>query len=126
MAIWYKLWQFGIVFGHLVYFSHFGMFGPRTIWQPCVQCDQFGRIFVKWEIVYFGQFCEYYKSSPNFMATFFHGKSYKLIWTKNGLGYILCDFFTNASGHPASLRDTVCNPKGHIFEMQAGKHLIIQ
>jgi hypothetical protein len=35
MAIWYNLWQFGIVCGHLVYFSHFGMFGQRKIWQPC-------------------------------------------------------------------------------------------
>jgi hypothetical protein len=26
VAIWYNLWTFGIVFGHLVYFSHFGMF----------------------------------------------------------------------------------------------------
>jgi hypothetical protein len=35
MVIWYNLWQFDIVCGHLVYFSHFGMFGPRKIWQPC-------------------------------------------------------------------------------------------
>jgi hypothetical protein len=34
MAIWYHLWPFGIVSGHLVYFSHFGMFGPSEIWQP--------------------------------------------------------------------------------------------
>jgi hypothetical protein len=33
-AIWYNLWPFGIVCGHLVYFSLFGMFGPRKIWQP--------------------------------------------------------------------------------------------
>jgi hypothetical protein len=32
--IWYKLWPFGIVCGHLVYFSHFGVFRPRKIWQP--------------------------------------------------------------------------------------------
>jgi hypothetical protein len=25
-VIWYNLWQFSIVFGHLEYFSHFGMF----------------------------------------------------------------------------------------------------
>jgi hypothetical protein len=35
MAIWYNLWPFSIVCGHLVYLSHFGMFGPRKIWQPC-------------------------------------------------------------------------------------------
>jgi hypothetical protein len=28
------LWPFGTVCGHLVYFSHFGIFGPRKIWQP--------------------------------------------------------------------------------------------
>jgi hypothetical protein len=28
-----NLWQFGIVCGHLVYFSRFGMFVPRKIWQ---------------------------------------------------------------------------------------------
>jgi hypothetical protein len=22
----------------LVYFPHFGMFGPRKIWQPCSEC----------------------------------------------------------------------------------------
>jgi hypothetical protein len=34
-AIWYNLWQCDIVCGHLVYFSHFGIFGPGKIWQPC-------------------------------------------------------------------------------------------
>jgi hypothetical protein len=29
MAIWYNLWQVGIVCGHLVYFSHFGMLGQN-------------------------------------------------------------------------------------------------
>jgi hypothetical protein len=35
MSIWHNVWQFGIDCGHLVYISHFGMFGPRQIWQPC-------------------------------------------------------------------------------------------
>jgi hypothetical protein len=35
MAIWYNLWPVDIVCGHLVYFSQFGMFRPRKIWQPC-------------------------------------------------------------------------------------------
>jgi hypothetical protein len=34
MAIWYNLWPFGIVCGDLLYFSQFGMLGPRKIWQP--------------------------------------------------------------------------------------------
>jgi hypothetical protein len=33
MVTWHNVWQFGIVCGHLVYFSHFGMFGPRKIWN---------------------------------------------------------------------------------------------
>jgi hypothetical protein len=33
-AIWYISMQFGIVCHHLVYFSRFGRFGPRKIWQP--------------------------------------------------------------------------------------------
>jgi hypothetical protein len=35
------------------------------------------------------------------LATFFRGKMYSLILIENGLGYILGDFFTNSSGHPA-------------------------
>jgi hypothetical protein len=30
-----QLWPFGKVFSNFVYFSNFGMFGPRKIWQPC-------------------------------------------------------------------------------------------
>jgi hypothetical protein len=29
MAIWHNVWKLGIVCGHLVYFSLFGMFGPK-------------------------------------------------------------------------------------------------
>jgi hypothetical protein len=43
MAIWHNVWQFGIVCGHLVYFSHFGMFVPRKIWQPCSSVRLFSR-----------------------------------------------------------------------------------
>jgi hypothetical protein len=34
MALWNILWPFGIVCGHLLYFSQFGMFGQSKIWQP--------------------------------------------------------------------------------------------
>jgi hypothetical protein len=47
-----------------------------------------------------GSCCENYRSSQNNGATFFHGKSNVVIFTKNVFGYILGDFFTNASGHP--------------------------
>jgi hypothetical protein len=33
-AIWYNVWPFGIICGHLLYCLHFGMFGPRKIWKP--------------------------------------------------------------------------------------------
>jgi hypothetical protein len=32
--IWYHLWPFRIICGHLVHFSRFGMIAPRKIWQP--------------------------------------------------------------------------------------------
>jgi hypothetical protein len=41
-AIWYSLQPFDKVCGHLVYFSVFGMFGPRKIWQPRRQRTAFG------------------------------------------------------------------------------------
>jgi hypothetical protein len=31
IAIWYNVWPFGVLCGPLVYFSRFGMFGPRKI-----------------------------------------------------------------------------------------------
>jgi hypothetical protein len=73
------------------------------------QGDQIGRIFAFWVIVYFGQFLENNKRSPNDWTTFSHGKRYSSIVTKDGfgyilgyfLGYILGAFFTSSSGHPA-------------------------
>jgi hypothetical protein len=41
-----------------------------------------------------------YKSSPSFCGTFCYGKNYELVLAKNGLGYILGNFFANSSGHP--------------------------
>jgi hypothetical protein len=38
-------------------------------------------------------FCENYINSPHFYATFFLSTDAALIFTKNGLGYILGDFF---------------------------------
>jgi hypothetical protein len=37
---------------------------------------------------------------------FFRGKIDWLILTKNVFGYILCEFFTNSSGHPPSRTQT--------------------
>jgi hypothetical protein len=59
-----------------------------------------GRIFAYWAFFYFRQLFKIKRFSSNFWATFVHGKSYVLILTKNCLGFILGDFFTNLSGHP--------------------------
>jgi hypothetical protein len=64
------------------------------------QGDQIGRIFAQWAIVYFGQFFENHKSSPNFCATFPKIIDYMLTLTKLVLGDLLGYFFTNSSGHP--------------------------
>jgi hypothetical protein len=45
-----------------------------------------------------GSFSKIYTSSPKLWATSFQRIDYVLILTKNGLGYILGDFFTNSSG----------------------------
>jgi hypothetical protein len=50
-------------------------------------------------IVFFGQFLEKRRSSPLFLTTFFHRKSYVFL-AKKGFGLILGVFFANSSGHP--------------------------
>jgi hypothetical protein len=45
-----------------------------------------------WAIIYFGQFYEKYTIRPNLRDTHFQGKSFLIIWTKNGLGKNLGDF----------------------------------
>jgi hypothetical protein len=47
-----------------------------------------------------GSFLENYKSSVIFFETFFHCASYVSVLTKNDLGSLLGDFFSNACGHP--------------------------
>jgi predicted nuclease of predicted toxin-antitoxin system len=59
------------------------------------QGDQIGRIFSRRVIVYFGQFLNNYRNSPEFRAADFQSKDYVLILTKKtDLGDILCDFFS--------------------------------
>jgi hypothetical protein len=53
-------------------------------------------------IVYPVSCFENYRSNPYFRFIFSVEKMYVLLLTKNGLGYILGDFFTNSFGHPAS------------------------
>jgi hypothetical protein len=53
MSIWYNLWPFGVVCGHLLIFSQFGMFEPRKIWQH-------------WKLLQ-----NLFKIEANFRSTFF-------------------------------------------------------
>jgi hypothetical protein len=48
-----------------------------------------------------GSFVKMAKLAQFFGVLFYHCKKYVLIVTKKLLGYVLGDFFTNASGHPA-------------------------
>jgi hypothetical protein len=72
------------------------------------QGDQIGRIFAQWVIVSLGQCIWKLKKWLNFLSTLptyaLHVKRHVLIniLTKNGLRYILGDFFTNSSGHPGT------------------------
>jgi hypothetical protein len=52
-------------------------------------------------IAYFGSVLKITGIAQTFWATLFYSTSCVLIATKDWLGYILCDFFTNSSGHPA-------------------------
>jgi hypothetical protein len=51
-----------------------------------IQGDHIGRIFAYWAIVYFGQFVVNYKSRRNFVAAFYHRKSYLKSVTKKRFG----------------------------------------
>jgi hypothetical protein len=42
VAIWYRLWPFGIFYGYSIYFFPFWYVVQRKIWQPCAkgQCKR--------------------------------------------------------------------------------------
>jgi hypothetical protein len=65
------------------------------------QGDQIGRIFACWAVVYSGQVFWKLQNKPQFLGLFCPRPNVRAyIFTINGLGYILGDFFTNSSGHP--------------------------
>jgi hypothetical protein len=76
--------------------------GCPTLPELSSQCDRIGRIFAHWAIGYFVQFSGNCKSSPYiFWGYSFPQLRFDIKFGKNGLGYILGEFFTNSSGHPA-------------------------
>jgi hypothetical protein len=66
-------------------------------------------------VVSFGQLLENYRSNPHFKATLFNGFIYALILTIDGFGYILGDFFTTSSGHPAYVVVVFIIKKGNLY-----------
>jgi hypothetical protein len=62
----------------------------------------------QWVIVSYGYLFKYCRTSPQFWASLFAGLFYALIMTKNGVGYILGDFFTRSSGRPANSVNFKC------------------
>jgi hypothetical protein len=65
------------------------------------QGDQIGRILVYWANIFFGQLFENDRSSQIFWRFFIPRKKVCINFgTKNGVGNILGEFFTNSSGHP--------------------------
>jgi hypothetical protein len=67
------------------------------------QGDQIRRIFAYWQIVFFGQFLEDYRSSNKNAGNFFPRKNVRINVDKNGLGCILGYLLANSSGHPAEV-----------------------
>jgi hypothetical protein len=66
------------------------------------QGDQIGRIFAQRVTDHFGYFlCKIKETTQIIGIHALYGNGYVLIFAKNGLDYILADFFTCASGHPA-------------------------
>jgi hypothetical protein len=59
------------------------------------QGDQIGRIFAYWVIIFFGRFLKISEVAQIYGTTFSQSICSLFILTKNGLGYILGDFFTN-------------------------------
>jgi hypothetical protein len=57
-------------------------------------------MFAYWVVVYIGLVIKIYRHGANFWITFSQQTGQAFIVTKNGLGNILGNFFTNSSGHP--------------------------
>jgi hypothetical protein len=65
-----------------------------------IQCDQIGRIFAYWAMVFFGLSLKNKAVDVLFGLLFSHCKSYALCnFDKKLLGWVLGDFFTNSPGH---------------------------
>jgi hypothetical protein len=60
-----------------------------------------------------GSFLKITEVAQNFLAAFFHEKRLCIILDRNGLGYILGNFFTYSSGHPDA------NPRYSSFKIKA-------
>jgi hypothetical protein len=120
-SILFILRRNGIFYGHLVqlvvirYIFPFWYVAPIKIWQPLMsdrftapcygdadrQGGQIRWMLAYWAIVDFRHFLKL-KSGPNLRLLFNRVKFHISIFDENELGYILGDFFTDSSGHPAN------------------------
>jgi hypothetical protein len=73
--------------------------------------DLIGRIFAQWTNVDFGLVLLKLLKQPSFLSVLFHGEDYEFISTKNILGNILGDFFTN------TLIGRMFSPKVRLFTL---------
>jgi hypothetical protein len=73
--------------------------------EAAIRVTRLGGIFSNWMVVYSMQFFfENYRSSANVWTTFTQCISDVFIVTKNGLGHVLGDFFSQT--HPVTLAAT--------------------
>jgi hypothetical protein len=75
MTIFIILRPFGIIYNlyrRLEHFSHFGMFGPRKIWQPCPVAVSYNKIKPKLQVgdVIIPIFCDFRQFSAKKLAFF--------------------------------------------------------
>jgi hypothetical protein len=73
------------------------------------QGDQIGRIFAQWMIFAIGSYIKI-SEAAHFFGYFIQQLSLCFNLNKNGLGYILVEFFINSSGNPASRRHQLEGP----------------
>jgi hypothetical protein len=73
---------------------------PRERWVIATRVTRLGENSPKGWLFTMVSCSKIRKVATKFVLLFFKCKSYILTLTKNGLGYILGDFFPNSSGHP--------------------------
>jgi hypothetical protein len=74
---------------------------PQLILSEIVRVSRLGENSSFWRLNTLGIFVKLTEMAQT-IGLFFRGKSYVFNFHRNGLGYILGDFFTDTSGHPGN------------------------